>query len=282
MRYRRWIAAPAVLAAAVMGLGGCSQREATIVDQAFKNPVSSAQMTLHMSLDGKSIFDVQGPFKSNGDKQLPSFDWDVKAPGGLKGRVVSSGKNVFVTYQGTTYAVGEDKIAKMLRRQDSSDDVGSLSELQSRFGIDLKQWFPQTSTKEDAQAAGVPTTRVSGKVDVDRVVDDFGRLMRSPEFKKQAGPGAATLPPQALDQLKQAAITAGTVVVLSDGADTGSKLHLPALTRQMQSAHIRVFTVGLRSYQFRARTLKKLSARTGASYSEATSPKGLTPIYSAL
>jgi len=204
MRYRRWIAAPAVLAAAVMGLGGCSQREATIVDQAFKNPVSSAQMTLHMSLDGKSIFDVQGPFKSNGDKQLPSFDWDVKAPGGLKGRVVSSGKNVFVTYQGTTYAVGEDKIAKMLRRQDSSDDVGSLSELQSRFGIDLKQWFPQTSTKEDAQAAGVPTTRVSGKVDVDRVVDDFGRLMRSPEFKKQAGPGAATLPPQALDQLKQA------------------------------------------------------------------------------
>src|SRR4051812_41746700 len=171
MRMRtRWLAAT-TLVAATMGLGACSQREATIVDQAFKNPIDSAQVIAHLTLDGKPIVDLRGPLRSNGPGKLESFDWKVAAMGGIEGRIISSGKNVFVTYKGVTYEVGADKIARMQRRQSKGGDVNSLQELQDRFGIDLKSWFPDTSTKEDAQAAGVPTTRVSGKLDVDKAVD---------------------------------------------------------------------------------------------------------------
>jgi tight adherence protein B len=86
----------------------------------------------------------------------------------------------------------------------------------------------------------------------------------------------------ALTLLKQSKVTVGSVVVLSDGRDTGSKLHLKDLTAQAQAAHVRLFSVGLRSYQFSPSTLKKLAAQTGAAYSEATSPKALTGIYQAL
>src|SRR3954453_89808 len=115
MRYGKWLAALAVLAAAAIGLSACSQREASIVDQAFKSDIKSAQLVMHLTVDGRPVFDLEGPFESNGPKQLPDFDWQVKTMGGLAGRVVSSGKNVFVTYKGVTYEVGEDKVAKFQR-----------------------------------------------------------------------------------------------------------------------------------------------------------------------
>jgi tight adherence protein B len=86
----------------------------------------------------------------------------------------------------------------------------------------------------------------------------------------------------ALTLLKQSKVTVGSVVVLSDGADTGSKLRLTDLTAKAQAAHVRLFSVGLHSYQFRASTLKSLATRTGAAYSEVTSPKALAGLYTAL
>jgi hypothetical protein len=186
-----------------MGLGACSQREASIVDEAFKTPIKSAQVIAHMTLDGKPVIDLRGPMQTNGPGELESFDWRIKAMGGLEGRVISSGKNVFVTYKGVTYEVGADKIAKLQREQRSGDDVNSLQELQDRFGIDLKSWFPDTSTNEDAQAAGVPTTRVSGKLDVDRAVDDIAKMLKRPAVRAQLG-APKGVSAQALDQLKQA------------------------------------------------------------------------------
>jgi hypothetical protein len=203
MRYGRWLAALAVLAAAAVGLSACSQREASIVDQAFKSDIKSAQMVMRLTVQGRPVFDLEGPFESNGPKQLPSFDWKVKAMGGLAGDVVSSGKNVFVTYKGVTYEVGEDKVAKLFAEQKpKGGEVGSLRELQDRYGIDLQQWFSDTSTKEDANAAGVPTTRVSGKLDIDRAVDDIAKLLKRPEFRSQMKGGS--IGAGELDQLKAA------------------------------------------------------------------------------
>src|SRR5262249_37833989 len=46
----------------------------------------------------------------------------------------------------------------------------------------------------------------------------------------------------AIALLRKAKITAGSVVLLSDGADTGSSLRLAQLERQALAAHVRVFT----------------------------------------
>jgi tight adherence protein B len=96
----------------------------------------------------------------------------------------------------------------------------------------------------------------------------------------------------AISLLRAAKVSVGSVVLLSDGADTGSRLQplrgspekLPAdplgtLLKQARAAHVRIFTVGLHSPQFRPATLRSVARGTGGAYVEATSPSALTGIY---
>jgi tight adherence protein B len=86
----------------------------------------------------------------------------------------------------------------------------------------------------------------------------------------------------ALDLLSSAKIDSGAVVVLSDGADTGS-LVLPAgVGARASAAHARIFTVGLRSRFFDGKALRDLAALGGGDYSEASSPADLEAIYASL
>jgi tight adherence protein B len=87
---------------------------------------------------------------------------------------------------------------------------------------------------------------------------------------------------QALKSLDQAKVSAGSIVLLSDGADVGSQLAAKDVLAKAQAKHVRIFTVGLRSGAFEAGPLRVLAARTGASYAEASSTKQLAAIYGAL
>jgi len=86
----------------------------------------------------------------------------------------------------------------------------------------------------------------------------------------------------AITMLTRSKVAVGSVVVLSDGRDTGSRISAERVIARAQQEHVRVFTVGLRSYQFRSATLSGLAEATGARYSEARSPAALAPIYRAL
>lgn len=92
----------------------------------------------------------------------------------------------------------------------------------------------------------------------------------------------------ALDLLKAAHITAGSVVVLSDGQehrgyhDKGKHETERSAAKAARAAHVRVFTVGLRSSFFNAKTIRNLALDTGGTYSEAISPADLRAIYSSL
>jgi tight adherence protein B len=86
-----------------------------------------------------------------------------------------------------------------------------------------------------------------------------------------------------IDLLTAAKVRSGSVVVLSDGADSQSIASLSDVSASAQAAHVRVFTVGLRSHVFRASPLRELADASGASYTEATSPgEDLPRIYANL
>jgi tight adherence protein B len=85
----------------------------------------------------------------------------------------------------------------------------------------------------------------------------------------------------AVRQLVDAHVSAGSVLILSDGADVGSQLSAAAVTRAAQHAHVRLFTVGLRSPSFDSTALQTL-AQSGGAYAEAASSKDLAQIYGAL
>ena len=91
--------------------------------------------------------------------------------------------------------------------------------------------------------------------------------------------GAVSL---AIGLLKQARIASGSVVILSDGADTGSRVAEADVSSAARAAHVRIFSVGLRSRVFDRQALAKLAFDAGGSYSEAHSSKDLATIYDQL
>jgi tight adherence protein B len=86
----------------------------------------------------------------------------------------------------------------------------------------------------------------------------------------------------ALSLLERAKIVAGSIVLLSDGADTGSKRTPDAVLARAQKDHVRIFSVGLRSPAFRPTTLQHLAAASGGDYTEAATSSELEPIFDEL
>jgi tight adherence protein B len=86
----------------------------------------------------------------------------------------------------------------------------------------------------------------------------------------------------ALGLLREAGITAGSIVVLSDGADTGSALAGSSITSRAQEAGVRIFSVGLRGQGFDPETLVGLADASGGEYAEATTTAGLTQLFESL
>jgi len=85
-----------------------------------------------------------------------------------------------------------------------------------------------------------------------------------------------------LAQLAGADVSSGSVVLLSDGADTGSRMSERGLVERARSQHVRIFTVGLRSRSFRPAALRRIARSTGGSYFEAATVDDLASIYGTL
>jgi tight adherence protein B len=86
----------------------------------------------------------------------------------------------------------------------------------------------------------------------------------------------------AVSMLANAHVQAGSIVVLSDGADTGSRIAESQAAAHARNAHVRVFTVGLKSRFFEGAALKKLAHDVGGSYILARNAAALGGIYGTL
>ena len=75
---------------------------------------------------------------------------------------------------------------------------------------------------------------------------------------------------QAEAMLKAAHISSGSIVVLSDGADTGSTKTLKEVTQAAANANQRIYTVGLHDNAYNPSTLKALARAGDGAYSPAT------------
>ncbi len=85
-----------------------------------------------------------------------------------------------------------------------------------------------------------------------------------------------------ISQLAAAHLDSASIVLLSDGADTGSKTSLKKTLAAAHAAHIRIYTVGLHSSRFDPSSLKALAAGANGSYAEAEKPSELAGLFDAL
>ena len=84
----------------------------------------------------------------------------------------------------------------------------------------------------------------------------------------------------ALSLIEKAEIGAGSVVVLSDGSDTGSRVDEGGVIARAEESRVRIFSVGLRSRSFNPEALEGLAV--GGRYSEASSAADLEAVFGAL
>ncbi len=194
-----------LVALGLLGLVGCggsgnSGDARTLIDKAFKQPISSADMSLNIEAKVNGVptltqpitLKITGPYQSNGKTKLPSFNWQVAVSGGgqaISGGLISTGDNVFVGFQGTNYEVGAAKVAQVNSQLGQQTSAGkSLKD----YGIDPQAWVKDPQEKGTENVNGVDTTHIQANVDLVKMFTDFNKTI------SQAGGAIGASAPQQL------------------------------------------------------------------------------------
>ena len=210
MTRSRLLALLATLALALAGCGGDgggdgSKDARVLLQKAFEKQVNSADLRLDLKADlegldqlkGPISLSIEGPFKSNGPKELPNLDWDVKVRGlgqDIDAGLIVTGNNAYVEFMGQSYEVGEQLFSQVKRSfiQQQSQSGGQQSLKQ--FGIDPEEWLDDPKVEDGEDVGGDSTRKVSGDVDVKQVVKDVLEALRSPALRRQLESQGQTVP----------------------------------------------------------------------------------------
>jgi hypothetical protein len=192
-------AASLLLAALALAAAGCggdgggagNDEEATdLLERGFATDVDTGVLALDAEvelrgvdrLDGPLRLKLDGPFRAAGSPtEMPDADMDVRASGAgqdFEGRVVLTRENAWIEFRGVTYEVGEELWARALEALEEQDQGGPRSFREA--GVDPLDWLDGVETEGDEDVAGVPTTKVTGSLDVEQMLRDFNRLSTDP------------------------------------------------------------------------------------------------------
>jgi len=86
----------------------------------------------------------------------------------------------------------------------------------------------------------------------------------------------------ALAMLEKAKIKAGSIVILTDGADTRSAIAAKDVAAHARAQGVRIFSVALRPHAFDRSALRDLAASANGAYTEGRTSRDLASIYDAL
>jgi len=145
------------------------------------------------TLTGPVAVRLSGPFQSQGNAQLPRFDFNLGIEGSgqsIQAGAVSTGDRGFVRFGGAAYALGDqlfrqfrEGYAEQARCTEDREEGLSFRTL----GIDPRRWLREAQDAGTEEVGGVEATHVRARVDVPRFLDDVNRVLG-----RTAGAGAAT------------------------------------------------------------------------------------------
>ena len=205
------LAALVLAAFALTACGGDEADSSTDVNQLLKDTFSgdkkvesgklSVQLKLTASggdtgLDGPVDITLSGPFQSQGETELPKFDLDASLEGAgqsIRAGVTSTGEKGFVNFNGTEYAVAED-LFKQFREgfeeaAKKNEDEGKGQSLQS-LGIDPTKWLTNAKNAGEAKVGDADTIKITGDVDVPKLLDDVNTALGKASSLGAAAAGA--------------------------------------------------------------------------------------------
>jgi hypothetical protein len=134
-------------------------------------------------LDGPVSVSLKGPFQTQGGGKLPKFKLDAAIEGAgqsIRAGATSTGDKGFVSFQGTDYALSDQVFQQFkagfeeAQKQGSNDsDAQSLGSL----GIDPRKWLTDPKNEGDAKVGDDDTIKITGGVDVAKLLDDINTAL---------------------------------------------------------------------------------------------------------
>jgi hypothetical protein len=188
------------------------------------NAVRNARMRFTFRLDPKGLLELGGPIKLNlsgpfaapRSGELPRFDTAFAATlatDRFTGALSSTGGRAFITLDGRPYRLDKAFVAKL--RAGLAERTPARRSGLGALGIDPRRWILQPRLRGTETLDGVRVTRVSGAVNLARLLEDLD------SFLTKAGGSAAAggfLSPATRREF-EAAIDSSNVDILSGAAD---------------------------------------------------------------
>lgn len=214
---RRTVPLLAVLAAiAALALVACGSDKTPSTAQGILKdtfgpgkPIRSGRLDLAVTfratglagLDQPVKLAFTGPFQSQGGKTLPAFDLtaDLGLRGtSLKAGAVSTGKQGYLSFQGTPYELPPELYKELQQGfEQSSKDAGKKGSGPSlgSLGVHPLRWLKAPKIAGSEKIGGTDTTHVTATVDVPKLLVDVDTLLKKAgKVGGAAGQAAGALP----------------------------------------------------------------------------------------
>jgi hypothetical protein len=132
-------------------------------------------------LEGPVNLSLSGPFQAQGGGKLPEFKLEAAFEGAgqsIKAGATSTGEKGYVSFQGTDYVV-DDQIFRQFKagfeqaQKQGSDQDQSFASL----GMDPRNWLTSPKNEGDAKVGDEDTIKITGGVDVGKLLDDVNNAL---------------------------------------------------------------------------------------------------------
>jgi hypothetical protein len=156
-------------------------------------------------LNGPVSMTLAGPFEAEEEGRLPKFKLDAAFEGGgqsINAGATSTGDKGYVSFQGTDYAV-DDQVFRQFKagyeqaQQQSSDQKQSFASL----GMDPRKWLTDPKNAGEAKVGDDDTIKITGGVDVARLLDDVNKALE--QASALGLQGAGQVPERLTDEQKR-------------------------------------------------------------------------------
>ena len=131
-------------------------------------------------LGGPVSLKVGGPFESV-ERTLPKFDLDLAFDGAgesVAAGATSTGETGYVRFQGTDYVLSDLMFAQLKAGYEEQGKRSGDEQQLMRLGIDPRRWLTDPRNAGEAKVGDEETIKITGGVDVPRMLDDVDAAMR--------------------------------------------------------------------------------------------------------
>ena len=159
-------------------------------------------------LDGPVSIRLSGPFEAQEGGRLPKFKLDAAFEGAgqsINAGATSTGEKGYLSFQGTDYVV-EDQVFEQFKAgfEQAQKQGGSDQQSFASLGMDPRNWLTNPKNEGDAKVGDDDTIKITGGVDLDKLLDDINNALGK---ASSLGLGGAGQVPEKLTEEQKRQVT---------------------------------------------------------------------------